>query len=102
MKRRMFYTLLAVFVFLAAAGPLCAAGNAVSYKNGEQERFRLFNAEYNSAFIQTSQTTKFMEKRLFKIDQKTGDTWMLIDVFRDGKDSKYWKKIENEQVGGME
>ncbi len=58
-------------------------------------RFFLFNAEYNSATIQTSKTTIFLEKRLFKIDRKTGDTWMLIDQIRNGRDIKYWKKINN-------
>ena len=57
------------------------------------ERFKLFNAEYNSATIQKSQTTIFLEKRLFKIDTLTGETWMLIDVIKEGQDIKYWKKI---------
>ena len=57
--------------------------------------FFLFNAVYNSATIQTSKTTIFLEKRLFRIDRKTGDTWMLIDQIRDGKDIKYWQKINN-------
>jgi len=60
------------------------------------ERFYLFNAEYNSATIQTSKTTIFLEKRLFKIDRMTGDTWMLIDQIRNGRDIKYWRKINNQ------
>ena len=97
MKRKMLNVLSAVFVFLAAAGSLCAAENAaVSGENGEQGRFQLYNAVYNSAIIQRSQTTTFIEKRLFKINKETGETWMLIDAIIDEKDIKYWKKIENE------
>jgi len=59
----------------------------------KQQRFQLFNAEYNSTLKQVSKTTVFLENRLFKIDTKTGDTWMLIDVLQEGKDIKYWKKI---------
>ena len=69
--------------------PLCAAE-----EENENSRFQLFNAEYNSALIQTSQTTKFNEKKLFKINTKTGETWMLIDVFKEGRDIIYWKKIK--------
>ncbi|MEA2083765.1 MAG: hypothetical protein U9O82_05885 [Thermodesulfobacteriota bacterium] len=88
-----------VFVFLAATGPLCAAESAaVSDENGEKGKFQLYNAVYNSAIIQRSQTTTFIEKRLFKINKETGETWMLIDAIRDGKDIKYWKKIENEAL----
>ena len=61
---------------------------------GENTRFQLFNAEYNSALIQTAKTTVFSEKKLFKIDTTTGETWMLIDIFKDGRDLKYWKKIK--------
>jgi hypothetical protein len=69
--------------------------NAVGETTQEQEeRFKLFNAEYNSATIQQSKTTVFLEKRLFKIDSRTGETWMLIDVFKEGKDVKYWKPIK--------
>jgi hypothetical protein len=34
-----------------------------------------------------------MEKRLFKLDTRTGETWVLVDVLQDGKDIRYWKKI---------
>ena len=61
------------------------------------ERFKLFNAEYNSATIQKSKTTIFLEKRLFKIDTQTGDTWMLIDVIKEQEDIKYWKKINEKR-----
>jgi len=63
--------------------------------NSGNEQFFLFNAVYNSATIQTSKTTIFLEKRLFKIDRKSGDTWMLIDQIRDGQDIKYWQKINS-------
>ena len=98
MKKNMLNIVSAVFVFVAAACPLCAEESAVSNENGEQGRFQLYNAVYNSAVIQRSQTTTFIEKRLFKIDKKTGETWMLIDAIRDGKDIKYWKNIKNETV----
>ena len=99
MKKNMLNIVSAVFVLVAGACPLCAAESAAFYSgNGEQGRFQLYNAVYNSAIIQRSQTTTFIEKRLFKIDKKTGDTWMLIDAIRDGKDIKYWKKIKNETV----
>jgi hypothetical protein len=35
-----------------------------------------------------------LTKKLFKIDTKTGATWMLIDVMLEGRDRKYWKKIK--------
>ncbi|MFC1858814.1 hypothetical protein ACFL9U_12435 [Thermodesulfobacteriota bacterium] len=65
-------------------------------KENPKGRFRLFNAEYKSTFVQKSKTTGFDEKKLFKIDTQTGETWMLIDVMLEGKDRKYWKKIEAE------
>ena len=71
-----------------------AAGAEAQAPSKRTDRFILFNAEYNSATIQKSQTTIFLEKRLFKIDRQTGDTWMLIDAIRNGKDIKYWKKID--------
>lgn len=78
--------LLAAAVFLsAAAGPAAAADSA--------QRFVLFNAEYNSSLKQLSKTTVFLEKRLFKLDTRTGETWVLVDVLQDGKDIRYWKKI---------
>ena len=99
MKKNMLNIVSAVFVFVAAACPLCAAeSTAVSNENGEQGRFQLYNAVYNSAIIQRSQTTTFIEKRLFKINKETGETWMLIDAIIDEKDIKYWKKIENEAL----
>jgi hypothetical protein len=80
--------MLVVFLVLTAA-PLYSAE-----KPDGKRRFQLFNAEYNSALIQTSKTTVFTEKKLFKIDTKTGETWMLIDVFKEGQDIKYWEKIK--------
>ena len=65
-------------------------------KENHKGRFRLFNAEYKSTFVQKSKTTGFDEKKLFKIDTQTGETWMLIDVMMEGKDRKYWKKIKAE------
>jgi hypothetical protein len=95
MKRTM-AILTAAIVTIAGAAPLYAASTAPAKENS---RFGLFNAVYNSAIIQRSQTTTFLEKRLFKIDRKTGETWMLIDAIREGKDIKFWKKIENETKG---
>ncbi|MFH1993903.1 MAG: hypothetical protein ABIK98_16105 [Pseudomonadota bacterium] len=100
MKKWLFFVMAVAVVSVLFAGPLYSADETdeqVKYKFvnvDEKARFQLFNAEYNSAMIQTSQTTKFNEKKLFKIDTKTGETWMLIDVFKDGRDIKYWKKIK--------
>ena len=69
-----------------------------SMKTLDEGEFVLFNAEYNTATIQKSQTTIFIEKRLFRINKKTGDTWMLIDNIREGKDVKYWKRIKNDDM----
>lgn len=93
-----------ILAMLAMAG-LVAGGIATNLwaaptdSTSENGRFILFNAEYNSAIIQRSQTTTFLEKRLFKIDQRTGETWMLIDAIREGRDIKFWKKIENDKEG---
>ncbi|GEM_PF-1574744 len=76
-------------VVLLMAAPLGAAAAE------PEQRFILFNAEYNSSLKQLSKTTVFMEKRLFKLDTRTGETWVLIDVLQDGEDIRYWKKITN-------
>jgi hypothetical protein len=81
--------LIIIGLVLLAVGPLYGDNKAA-----EEGKFGLFNAIYNTATIQKTKTTIFLEKRLFKIDEKTGDTWMLIDNIRDGKDVKYWKKID--------
>jgi len=88
MKKTIFYFTIALLLILSAA-PLYSAEQPEA-----KDRFQLFNAEYKSTFIQTSKTTVFNEKKLFKIDSKTGETWMLIDVFKEGRDIKYWKKIK--------
>ena len=88
MQKR-FFILTIVFLLVLFAGPLYSAEQQET-----KERFQLFNAEYKSTFIQTSKTTGFNEKKLFKIDTKTGETWLLIDVFKEGQDIKYWKKIK--------
>ena len=88
MQKR-FFILTIVFLLVLSAGPLYSAEQKET-----KERFQLFNAEYKSTFIQTSKTTGFNEKKLFKIDTKTGETWLLIDVFKEGQDIKYWKKIK--------
>ena len=88
MKKTIFYFTIALLLVLSAA-PLYSAEQPEA-----KDRFQLFNAEYKSTFIQTSKTTVFNEKKLFKIDSKTGETWMLIDVFKEGRDIKYWKKIK--------
>ncbi len=87
--RERFFCLTIVFLLVLSAAPLYSAEQPEA-----KDRFQLFNAEYNSALIQTSKTTGFNEKKLFKIDTQTGETWMLIDVFKDGQDIKYWKKIK--------
>lgn len=89
MKKNICYVLAAAVLLVVYAGPLYSAE-----KTQGETRFQLFNAEYNSAVIQTSKTTIFNEKKLFKIDTQTGETWMLIDVFKEGQDIKYWKKIK--------
>ncbi len=88
MKKKALFIIIGLM--LIAVVPLHGALEAT--KEGQ---FILFNAIYNTATIQKSKTTIFLEKRLFKIDEKTGDTWMLIDNIRDGKDVKYWKRIDN-------
>ena len=88
MKKTIFYFTIALLLILSAA-PLYSVEQPEA-----KDRFQLFNAEYKSTFIQTSKTTVFNEKKLFKIDSKTGETWMLIDVFKEGRDIKYWKKIK--------
>ena len=95
MKRCIMITILAMAVVAMTAGIPGAKETVLTEADG---RFVLFNAEYNSAIIQRSQTTTFLEKRLFKIDRRTGEAWMLIDAIREGKDIKYWKKIENERT----
>lgn len=74
-------------VLLTAAAP----AGALAAETGQ--RFILFNAEYNSSLKQISKTTVFLEKRLFKLDTRTGETWVLVDVLQDGEDIRYWKKI---------
>jgi len=90
MKKWLFFVMAIAVGSVLCAGPLYSAEQTV-----EQTRFQLFNAEYNSALIQMAKTTSFDEKKLFKIDTKTGETWMFIDVFKDGRDIKYWKKIKD-------
>jgi len=88
MKKSIYFILLLFMAVLLPADQMLGAEKAK-----QPERFKLFNAEYNSATIQQSQTTIFLEKRLFKIDTQTGETWMLIDVIKEQQDIKYWKKI---------
>ena len=89
--KKYIYSVFAIVILLAlSAGPLYS-----EEKDNNNARFKLFNAEYNSALIQRSKTTGFAEKKLFKIDTITGKTWMLIDFFKEGKDIKYWKEIKN-------
>ncbi len=88
MKKGIYFILLLCVAALLPANQILGAEQAKSH-----ERFRLFNAEYNSATIQQSKTTIFLEKRLFKIDTQTGETWMLIDAIKEQQDIKYWKKI---------
>ena len=88
MREKIFCRTVAFLLVLSAA-PLYSAEQPQA-----KDRFQLFNAEYKSTLIQTSKTTGFNEKKLFKIDTKTGETWMLIDVLKEGKDIKYWKKIK--------
>lgn len=90
MKKTVFLSTVLLWLGVLATGTALGGDN-----RPDRERFQLFNAEYNSATIQRSQTTVFMEKRLFKIDTQTGETWMLIDMMRDGRDLKYWKKVKN-------
>lgn len=82
-------------LLLAAVLLVAAPTGAVAAE--PEQRFILFNAEYNSSLKQLSKTTVFMEKRLFKLDTRTGETWVLIDVLQDGEDIRYWKKISNFQ-----
>ena len=89
--KKYIYSIFAVVILLI----LSAASSYGEEKNDDNARFQLFNAEYNSVLIQTAKTTVFNEKKLFKIDSMTGKTWMLIDVFKEGKDRKYWKEIKN-------
>ena len=88
MKKSRYLIIIAFTALLLSAIPGWCADKVKA-----NERFKLFNAEYNSATIQKGQTTIFLEKRLFKIDTLTGETWMLIDVIKEDEDIKYWKKI---------
>jgi len=81
--------LLSVVLLIA----LWASSSTAAAASDKPARFVLFNAEYNSSLKQVSKTTVFLEKRLFKLDTHTGETWVLIDVLQDGKDIRYWKKI---------
>lgn len=90
--KKYIYSIFAVVILLILSTASSLFGEE---KNNDNARFQLFNAEYNSVLIQTAKTTVFNEKKLFKIDSKTGKTWMLIDVFKEGKDRKYWKEINN-------
>jgi len=86
------------FISIVLAGLVFSAFASTGYAGDDEEkRFYLFNAEYNSSMIQRSQTSVFLEKRLFKINRRTGETWVLVDVLRNGRDIKYWKKITEEQ-----
>ena len=87
--REKFFCLRVAFLLVLSAAPLYSAEQPQA-----KDRVQLFNPEYKSTLIQTSKTTGFNEKKLFKIDTKTGETWMLIDVLKEGKDIKYWKKIK--------
>ncbi|MDP2646949.1 MAG: hypothetical protein Q8P24_18590 [Desulfobacterales bacterium] len=77
-----------LLVLIFSVPPSMAADN-----KEEEQRFQLFNAEYNSTMIQQSKTTVFIEKRLFRIDTRTGDAWILVDVLKDGIAMQYWHKI---------
>ena len=92
MKKYLYLILILTGFFIFSIGSLYAEEN-----NTDKNRFQLFNAEYKSTFVQKSKTTGFDEKKLFKIDTKTGETWMLIDVMVEERDRKYWKKIEVEK-----
>ena len=81
------------FIGILAAMVLLAASSAPAAAPDASQRYILFNAEYNSTLKQVSKTTVFVEKRLWKLDTRTGETWILIDVLQDGKDIRYWKKI---------
>lgn len=81
--------LMVTILSIVTVSPLFAEDQSV-----KSDRFQLFNAQYNSAMIQKSKTTVFDEKKLFKIDTQTGKTWMLIDVFKEGRDIIYWKTIK--------
>lgn len=94
--KKYIYSIFAVVILLVlSAAPLYGEDLYGEEKKNDNARFRLFNAEYNSALIQKTKTTVFSEKKLFKIDTMTGKTWMLIDVFKEGKDIKYWREIKN-------
>ena len=67
-----------------------------SRKSDKTNNYELYNAVYHSALIQKNQSTKFLEKKLFRLNTKTGEAWMLIDVMKAGMDIKYWKKITSE------
>jgi|GEM_PF-2942485 len=90
--------LLAVFALSCLLGTTVSADeNAqkstekkTSSKKGD---FELYNAIYHSALIQQNQSSKFLEKKLFLLNTRTGETWMLIDVMKGDQDVQYWKKI---------
>ena len=67
-----------------------------SKKSAKPGDYELYNAVYHSALVQKNQSTKFLEQKLFRINTKTGETWMLIDVMKGGADIKYWQKITSD------
>ncbi len=64
MKKR-FFCLTIAFLLVLSAVPLYSAEQPEA-----EDRFQLFNAEYNSALIQTSKTTVFSEKNCSRSIQK--------------------------------
>jgi hypothetical protein len=82
-----------IFLFLFISASLALSADLNSKKSGKTGDYELYNAVYHSALIQKNQSTKFLEQKLFRLNTKTGETWMLIDVMKGGADIKYWKKI---------
>lgn len=85
------------FCFVAVALLFVGTNVYASEPTDEDGRFQLFNAEYRSTFVQQSKITGFDEKKLFLIDSRTGETWMLIDVVDKGMTRTYWKKVKKSE-----
>lgn len=82
-----------IFCFLLISASLALSADLNSKTSGKTGDYELYNGVYHSALIQKNQSTKFLEQKLFRLNTKTGETWMLIDVMKGGADIKYWKKI---------
>jgi len=72
--------LLTILLFTMVFLPCAQASESSNEVSGENKRFKIFIAEYNTIFNNKS----VLLKSIFKIDLDTGTVWR----YRQGKDSK--------------